>query len=163
MNINHIEWRDDCMVFFAKSKRNQTGEGTEKPWHVYSNPDNPEVFPVLGLAKYIFSNPEVIKKNGKLFPSEHQYNRFIGIFNRVIIDNAETFRSLGVYQDIWVHTLVERVPSLCFNQAALFHLPCPPFAFVLAGVLDQLRIATSRTKRQGINFAVGVQLVRPHY
>lgn len=97
MHINHIEWRDDCMVvFFAKSKGNQTGERTENPWHVYSNPDNPEVCPVLGLAKYLFSNPEVIKNNGKLFPGEHQYDRFIGIFNRVILDNVITFRSLGV-------------------------------------------------------------------
>ena len=97
MNINHVEWRDDCMViFFAKSKGNQTGEHTENPWHVYSNPENPELCPALALAKYLFSNPDVIKNNGKLFPGEHQYDRFVGIFNRVIVDNADIFRSLGI-------------------------------------------------------------------
>ena len=56
MHMAHIEWRQDALiVFFAKSKGNQTGEYSEFPFHVYSNPENPSIFPVLALlATYIF-------------------------------------------------------------------------------------------------------------
>ena len=97
MHINHIEWREDCLVFFfAKSKGNQTGENSEHPWHVYSNPENPSICPVMALAKYLFSQPDILKNNGKLFPGDHQYERFIDIFHRVIDDNSQRFQSLGV-------------------------------------------------------------------
>ena len=97
MHINHIEWREDCLVFFfAKSKGNQTGENSEHPWHVYSNPENPSICPVMALAKYLFSQPDILKNNGKLFPGDHQYERFIDIFHRVIDDNSLRFQSLGV-------------------------------------------------------------------
>ena len=51
MNINHVKWQDDSLVFFfGKTKGNQGGENAERPWHVYSNLHHPHVCPVLALA-----------------------------------------------------------------------------------------------------------------
>ena len=52
MHVQHIQWRSDCLIFyFGNSKGNQTGDRANGPWHVYSNPNNPTIFPVLALAK----------------------------------------------------------------------------------------------------------------
>ena len=69
MHIKHIQWRSDCLIFyFGTSKGNQTGERSIDPWHIYSNPKNPTICPVLDLTKYIFSNPDIMTTNSLLFP-----------------------------------------------------------------------------------------------
>src|SRR6056300_1469521 len=61
--IAHIEWRQDSLlIFFAKSKGNQTGETSDTPWHIYSNPTSPALCPVLALARYLLSHPDIITK-----------------------------------------------------------------------------------------------------
>ena len=58
MHVQHVQWNTDCLVFyFETSKINQTGKRLQDPWHIYSNPNNPEICPVLFLAKYLFSRP----------------------------------------------------------------------------------------------------------
>jgi hypothetical protein len=54
--MNHIEWRDDCLViFFSKTKANQEGVDMNIPWHVHSNPSCPNHFcPVHALSIYLF-------------------------------------------------------------------------------------------------------------
>jgi hypothetical protein len=59
-HILHIEWNADALVFcFVKSKGDQTGCNSNQEWHVYANPHNPKIYPVLALACYIFSNPGI--------------------------------------------------------------------------------------------------------
>ena len=65
-------------------------------WHVYSNPKSPVICPVLSMAKYLFAHPDILTTNSKLFPGNHQYERFLKIFHKVINDNIEEFQSLGV-------------------------------------------------------------------
>ena len=98
MNVAHIEWRQDCLLFFfGKSKRNQEGEDAERPYHVYSNPQNPEICPVLALATYLVAYPEVLKESGGLlFPGSAQYSRFMKIFHKTIDEHADEFKKLGV-------------------------------------------------------------------
>jgi hypothetical protein len=83
-HILHIEWNADALVFyFVKSKCYQTGHNNNQEWHVYANPHNPKICPVLALACCIFSNPgifsaavddKVVKgggagsQKGRLFP-----------------------------------------------------------------------------------------------
>ena len=97
MHVSHVEWRQDCLVFFfGKTKGDQAGEKAAEPWHVYSNPDDPVICPVLALAKYMFAYPDLVKENGQIFPGTEQYNRFIKIFHRVIEQNEDEFLSIGV-------------------------------------------------------------------
>eukprot|EP00980_Cylindrotheca_fusiformis_P027304 scaffold19845_cov136-Cylindrotheca_fusiformis.AAC.1 len=97
LKAKHIEWRHDCLVFFfGKTKGDQTGENSESPWHVYSNPARPSLCPVLALGKYLLSNPDMIQSNTLLFPGSNQYSRFIRVFHRVIEEKSAEFRALGV-------------------------------------------------------------------
>ena len=76
LTVAHIEWQNDCIVFFfGKAKGDQTGEKSNTPWHVYSNPFEPCLCPVLALAKYIFSNPDVAKSKSTLFLAMISTNR----------------------------------------------------------------------------------------
>ena len=62
MDVAHVEWgQDSLLFFFGKSKRNQTGEDADRPFHVYSNPENPEICPVLALANYLVAYPDVLR------------------------------------------------------------------------------------------------------
>ena len=52
MHVRHIQWRLNRLIYyFGTSIGNQTGDRSNNPWHVYSNPKNPTIFPVLALAK----------------------------------------------------------------------------------------------------------------
>ena len=52
MHVKHIQCRSDCLIFyFVTFKVNQTGKRSSDPWHVYSNPNNPTICPVLALDK----------------------------------------------------------------------------------------------------------------
>ena len=66
------------------------GDRANDTWYVYSNPKNPTIFPVINMAKYFFSHPEILTTNSKLFPGNHQ------IFHKIINDNLEEFQSVGV-------------------------------------------------------------------
>ena len=97
MHVQHIQWRSNCLIFyFGTSKGNQTRERANDPWRIYSNPKNPTICPVLALAKYLFSHPDILTTNSKLFPGNYQYEIFLKIFHKIINDNLEEFQSLGV-------------------------------------------------------------------
>ena len=97
MHAHHIQWRLDSLIYyFGIPKGNQTGKISNDPWHLYSNPKNSTVFPVLALAKYLFSHTWILTTNSKLFPGNHQYEIFSKLFHRIINNNPEEFQSLGV-------------------------------------------------------------------
>lgn len=101
MHLSHVEWRQDCLVFFfGKTKGDQIGEKADEPWHVYSNPKDPVICPVLALAKYLFAHPDIMRRNGPLFPGADQYGRFIKMFHRVIAQHEDEFLSLGVKKNM---------------------------------------------------------------
>ena len=64
--LEHFDWKDDCLnIKVAKSKSDQTGEGLSNIKHVFANPENPAVCPILSLAVYIWctqQNPRVASK-----------------------------------------------------------------------------------------------------
>ncbi len=60
----HITWENDSLVFlFMKS--DQTGKNRDQVWHVYANPNNPAVCPVLAMACYIFASPGIFGASTK--------------------------------------------------------------------------------------------------
>ena len=76
--INHIRFENDCLVFeFAKSKSLPDGGDHVGPWHVYANPHEPHMCPVLALAKYLFTNVGILSGKSPLFEGESQYSRYI--------------------------------------------------------------------------------------
>lgn len=55
--LQHVDWKNDCMtITFAKHKGDLTGEGLGNEKHVYANPLNPKICPILALAVLIFTS-----------------------------------------------------------------------------------------------------------
>ena len=65
------------------------------PWHVYSNPKKPTIFPVISMAKYLLSHPDILTTNSNIFPGNYQYETFLKIFHKIINENLEELHSLG--------------------------------------------------------------------
>ena len=81
MHVQYIQWRSDCLIFyFGTSKGNQTKDRANDPWNVYSNPKIPKICPVLALAKYLLSHPDILTTNYKLFLVNYQYEIFLKTF-----------------------------------------------------------------------------------
>jgi hypothetical protein len=54
--LQHMDWSQDCLkIKLAKHKGDQTGEGIGNEKHVYANPYNPAICPILVLAVYLYN------------------------------------------------------------------------------------------------------------
>lgn len=100
LNVNHIGWEDDSMLCnLAKAKHDQEGEGAKTPWHIYANPSNPYVCPVLAMTLYVCSHPMVLTNTSSsfLFTGNNQYKRYTQLLRKAIIQ-METimFKRVGV-------------------------------------------------------------------
>ena len=75
--INHINFHGDCLVFeFENSKVHQKGENHLGPWHVYTNPSEMWLCPVLSLSRYLFFYPDVLNGGVSLFKGKLQYTQY---------------------------------------------------------------------------------------
>ena len=56
--IIHTTFKNDSLVLLlAKSNGHQNGEYNVGPWHVYKNPNESHLCPVLELSRYLFIYP----------------------------------------------------------------------------------------------------------
>ena len=107
--MQHIQWRLDSLIYyFGTLKGNQTGDISNDPWHVYSNPNNPKICPVLDMYTYFSSQPDILTTNPKLFPGNQQYEIFLKIFHRIINNNLEESQYLGVEKKMLGSALSEK-------------------------------------------------------
>lgn len=140
--INHIKFDDDCLVFsFAKSKGHQNGEEHVGPWHVYSNPLEPHICPVLALARYIFAFPEVLSSNSSLFQGKSQYNRYSNLFLDFVKETMHELEPLGVQEgDLGTHSCRKGVATMvaagCTVSPPIVSL-CIRCGWVMGGVKDR--------------------------
>lgn len=94
LNLAHMEWRDDSLVvFFSQAKNDQDGEKSQVPKHIYANPLQPEICPILSLAMYFLCYPLAIDQV-KLFPGKDPYNRYAKQIGTLLNDklNAEDLK-----------------------------------------------------------------------
>jgi len=83
-------------IFFAHQKNNQTGERTQRhPRNIYPNPIEPFICPLLSLSLYFTLFPDVLAKNGPLFPGQNQCTQFSGLLSRVLESNKEQVAGMG--------------------------------------------------------------------
>ena len=61
----YVWWFFSVRIF--KFKGIWDGRGKFGPWHMYDNPFDPEIVPVLTITRYIFSFPKTLKLNTALF------------------------------------------------------------------------------------------------
>ena len=82
-------------VYFAHMKNNQTGDFPCDPRHIYVNPYNPTVCPLLSLTMYLLVTPPT--SSSALFPGSDQYNRY-NKYLRNLLERKEVYvmRNYGV-------------------------------------------------------------------
>lgn len=104
--INHVTFENDCLVFeFAKSKGKQNGEEHVGPWHVYANPSQPHICPILAIARYFFCFPDQLTMESSLFKGGHQYERYSKSLLQLIDDNLEALKQYGIEKgDLGTHS-----------------------------------------------------------
>ncbi|POM59369.1 hypothetical protein PHPALM_31912 [Phytophthora palmivora] len=82
IHSGHLSWDGDALAIrFGHMKNDQDGTRPRDARHVYANPFNPEICPVLSLAIY---GAVLGLSNSKIFPGGNQYDRFSKILKRVM-------------------------------------------------------------------------------
>jgi integrase len=85
IRLAHISWDGDAMtILFSNAKNDQKGR-FQYPRHVYPNPYEPAICPILGLAVYWASMPlePDTSVQTQLFPGTQQYNRYSKVMKRL--------------------------------------------------------------------------------
>jgi hypothetical protein len=78
LRTNHIIWENDAMlVDMSRHKADQTGENTT-PKHIYANPYQPEICPILAMGLHFFSISyrETGEDHSKIFVGTLPYDAF---------------------------------------------------------------------------------------
>ena len=109
IHLHHLEWRNDSLaIYFAHMKNDQTGSRKRDPRHIYANPIDHEVCPILALGMYLnVYAPSPNEKKTELFPGSSQYSRFAKHFDAFLGKHAELFQQeFGVnVKNIGVHSI----------------------------------------------------------
>jgi len=119
--LQHIKWEEDAMVLTSPMhKGDQTGARTIQR-HLYSNPLDPVLCPVLALAVLMFSKSiRTPNENQKfrLFEGDDQEGRFSKTLGRVLKDlNDSEEKLLGCKKkEIGTHSARKGAPSYCLSM-----------------------------------------------
>jgi hypothetical protein len=101
IRLQDITWANnfDCFhILFAHSKTDPTGDNSTYPRHIFANPSDPIVCPVLSLAMYFstcFSSGNTLMENAPLFPGSTQEHRFSRFLNRVLQEHEQEVKEFG--------------------------------------------------------------------
>lgn len=81
---NNFGWNGDCLtILYEKSKTNQEGEN-RVPRHVYANPDDPVICPILALGLKVCSEETSNSDTFEVFPAETADSSFANWFKKVL-------------------------------------------------------------------------------
>jgi hypothetical protein len=111
IKMSDISWSsafDAFSVRFAHSETDQLGENAKHERHIYANPVDPLVCPLLTLASYFTCcfNADTVPDHSFLFPGPCQQGRFSKILLNILQRNVETVRRLGYeVKDIGTHSI----------------------------------------------------------
>ena len=88
-------------------KNDQCEDRKCDPRHVYSNPQDPIICPILALAIYFSTFNLSGTKGSQLFPGDNQYKRFSKYLEKLCIKHEkEILSEFGIkIEDIGVHSL----------------------------------------------------------
>ena len=141
--FSHLEWREDALgIYFAHMKNDQLGERPKDPRHVYANPVNPEICPILALGIYLMSFPSVLE-GSNLFPGGEQYDRFRRTLSEIV-------RCIGAADDIGSHSARKGASTYVSSGIPLRQVHKQSIS-VVAGLWVVFMTPTSDSKLQEIN------------
>ena len=118
-----MEWAQDALrVYFCHQKNDQSGEKKRDPRHIYANPLDPTVCPILALSLYLLSI-HVNIEDTCLFPGGCQYSRFQKYLSKILIlHKEEILTEFGIKNDdIGVHSI--RKGAGTYISSGCYHAP----------------------------------------
>jgi hypothetical protein len=99
IRFGEVNWStsfDSFTISFAHSKTDQLGEDSKHLRHIYPNPHNPLVCPVLALAMYFSCCFSTVQHTDSfLFPGNEQPVRFGNVLNKVLKQHEAEVKLLG--------------------------------------------------------------------
>ena len=142
--MEHISWESDAlMVTVPKHKGDQEGANVF-PRHVYANPSDPAICPVLALAVLVFvrvlrfdpnsssTSSQAALPNYRLFDGDNSETRFSEIFKKVIaaMPAAEAQHLGGSKKELGTHSVRKGAATYC---TGMVDGPSPIAVFLRAG------------------------------
>jgi hypothetical protein len=117
--LQHIGWQDDSLVIQEQGhKGDQTG--ADKFWkHIFANPLQPQVCPVLALAVLVFAGPpRAATGRQQLFMGSNSKDRFAKTLHQVLYSLTEQDKqTLGQErEDLGPYSLRKGSASYCLGQ-----------------------------------------------
>jgi len=120
---SHLQWSDDALlIFFAHEKTDQTQSKPGDPRHIYANPHQPEICPILSLGLFFLVNDVTDNRCNFVFSGDNQYCRFHNGLSEFI-----TEQMLGHKIDSFgTHSI--RKGSATYTSSG--STSCPPFSAI---------------------------------
>ena len=157
-NIDLISQQKDCInIDLGKTKCDQEGlKYVDYPLHLYSNPQEPCICPVLALCRLLICHPMILQGQRPLFEGVSQYDRFHSIFKEIVSSDEyrHEFVALGISpEDFGTHSIRKGSATLCATGCIV----APPISSIclracwaLPGVLNRyIKIADAGDQHVG--------------
>ena len=137
---DHISWEGDAAgIQFAHSKTDTGGDEAAHIRHVYANPHNPAICPLLALARYLILFPG--RDTGPLFHGSAQYDRFRQILSDLVAEHRDDILRMGIDPDeIGVHSIRKGAATYCTSgttSGISFAALCVRAGWSMGGVKDR--------------------------
>ncbi|OWY97109.1 hypothetical protein PHMEG_00032448 [Phytophthora megakarya] len=112
---SHMEWRGDALqIYFAHMKNDQGDDRPRDPRHVYANPLQPNICPIVALGLYWATSN--FDGSDLLFPGRNQYERFRKCWLRLLaqVDVAAELRRQGLdATELGTHSMRKGSATFC--------------------------------------------------
>lgn len=119
IHLKNITWEQDSLVIhIGKQKNDQEGERSFGR-HLYANPLDPSVCPVLALALVIFSK----RGSNRLFDGDRPQARFSDALNKALRQlSAAEIQLLGADpREVGIHSTRKGAPSYCLGRSHSYY------------------------------------------
>lgn len=83
IELSDLDWNGDALTVLFCVMKTDTGGDRKFARHVYANPFQPEICPILGLGVYLLLLDVPGDGPAKLFPGGSQYMHFSEAFSEV--------------------------------------------------------------------------------
>ena len=109
---DHITWEEDALVIRIGRIKNDQDAKNMHPRHVYANPLNPTICPVLSLALLVFCKPFAFEGTSRLVFGESGQSRFSEWLGKVANTCHEAIVAMGlILSEIGTHSFRKGVAT----------------------------------------------------
>jgi len=130
--LQHISWNNDSMVITVPTTKSDKEGSREKSFHVYANPLEPLLCPILALAVLILcQGHREESRKFQVFEGEHSEKRFSECLNSMVkrLTESEAMLLGGMREDIGTHSIRKGAATYCLGMEG----PNPVMVYLRAG------------------------------